>query len=461
MALVSVQSGDGEEDCMPSPTFDVQDFIDRQCLRPAHFGILVLCFLVMFVDGFDIYMVGKIGPAIAEDFDTTPAAMTPVIVLQQIGLAVGAFLMSPLGDRLGRKRMLLIAFAAFGILTIATAFSPSIIALAALRGVTGLFLAAVLPYAVALISEFTPLRQRAMFLSAGMAGYSLGNVAGSMTALLVPGYGWEVAFFVGGAMPLALLPILAFCLPESIAFRAAKDATDPAIARTIRYLSPETALTGNERFLVRNSRPGNGRANPLELFREGRGSASTLLFAACFFSMGTIALVAAWMPSFFQQMAGVSIQQFARSAMIGLLGGIVGMISIGALLDRVSRQLPIPLFFLGYSAAILLLSHVPFGSAWFTPALFAMAFFQGGGQAGLNMTMTRLYPAHIRSTGVGWAGGAGRIGGVILPLFGGYALARAFPLQLTLGIVAAFPFAVAILVAFIGLAAKRTAGQPA
>jgi AAHS family 4-hydroxybenzoate transporter-like MFS transporter len=75
--------------------------------------------------------------------------------------------------------------------------------------------------------------------------------------------------------------------------------------------------------------------------------------------------------------------------------------------------------------------------------------------------MTRLYPAHIRSTGVGWAGGAGRIGGVILPLFGGYALARAFPLQLTLGIVAAFPFAVAILVAFIGLAAKRTAGQPA
>ena len=188
---------------MPSQTFDVQDFIDRQRLRPVHFGILALCFLVMFVDGFDIYMVGKIAPAIAGDFGAAPSAITPVIVMQQIGLAIGAFLMSPLGDRLGRKRMLLIAFAAFGLLTVATAFSPSIIVLAALRGITGLFLAAVLPYAVALISEFTPLRQRAMFLSAGMAGYSLGNVAGSMTALLVPDYGWEAGFVIGGAMPLA------------------------------------------------------------------------------------------------------------------------------------------------------------------------------------------------------------------------------------------------------------------
>ena len=446
---------------MPSQTFDVQDFIDRQRLRPVHFGILALCFLVMFVDGFDIYMVGKIAPAIAGDFGAAPAAITPVIVMQQIGLATWAFLMSPLGDRLGRKRMLLIAFAAFGLLTIATAFSPSIMVLAALRGITGLFLAAVLPYAVALISEFTPLRQRAMFLSAGMAGFSLGNVAGSMTALLVPDYGWEAGFFVGGAMPLALLPVLALCLPESIAFRAAKDAADPAIARTIRHLSPETALTGDERFLVRTNQPGGRRANPLDLFLEGRGVTSTLLFAACFFSMGTITLVAAWMPSFFQQMGGISIQQFARVAMIGLLGGIVGMLSIGALLDRVSRELPIPLFFLGYSAAIMVLGYVPFGSGWFTPALFAMAFFQGGGQAGLNMTMARVYPTRIRSTGIGWAGGAGRIGGVILPLFGGYALTQAFPLQLTLGVVAAFPFTVAVLVVFLGRAVRRTTSPSA
>jgi len=442
-------------------TFDVQEFIDRQRLRPVHFGILALCFLVMFIDGFDIYMVGKIAPAIAKHFGVTPAAMTPVIVTQQIGLAIGAFLMSPLGDKLGRKRMLLIAFALFGVLTIATAFSPSILVLAGLRGVTGLFLAAVLPYAVSLISEFTPLRQRAMFLSAGMAGYSLGNVAGSMTALLVPGYGWQAGFLVGGAMPLALLAALALALPESIAFRAAKDPLDPAIARTIRRLAPEITLTGEERYISRVRDAGKTRANPIDLFRDGRFVTSTLLFAACFFSMGTITLVAAWLPSFLQQMAGVSIQAFARSAMIGLLGGIVGMLSIGALLDRVSRHLPIPLFFLGYSMAILLLGHIPFGSVWFTSALFTMAFFQGGGQAGLNMTMAQVYPTHIRSTGIGWAGGAGRIGGVVLPLFGGLALAQAFTLKLTMAVVAAFPFTVAILVVFLGRSAAKTAPAPA
>ncbi|MDF8333703.1 MFS transporter [Novosphingobium cyanobacteriorum] len=446
---------------MSARIFDVQEFIDRQRLRPVHFGILILCFLVMFIDGFDIYMVGKIAPAIARDFGATPAAMTPVIAMQQIGLAVGAFLMSPLGDRLGRKRMLLIAFALFGVLTVVTAFSTSILVLAALRGVTGLFLAAVLPYAVALISEFTPLRQRAMFLSAGMAGYSLGNVAGSMTALLVPAYGWEAGFLIGGAMPLALLPALALALPESIAFRAAKDPADPAISRTIRRLAPETALSGDELFSARALDAGKARANPLDLFREGRMATSTLLFAACFFSMGTIALVAAWLPSFLQQMAGVSIQAFARSAMIGLLGGIVGMLAMGTLLDRGSRHLPIPLFFLGYSAAILLLGHVPFGSVWFTPALFTMAFFQGGGQAGLNMTMARVYPTHIRSTGIGWAGGAGRIGGVVLPLFGGFALAQAFTLKLTMAVVAAFPFTVAVLVIFLGRSAAKAAPSTA
>ncbi|MBB4614186.1 MFS transporter [Novosphingobium taihuense] len=441
---------------MATKTFDVHEFIDGQRLRPVHLGILALCFLVMFVDGFDIYMVGKIAPAIAKDFGIAPAAMTPVIVMQQIGLAVGAFLMSPLGDKLGRKLMLLIAFAMFGVLTIATAFSPSIIALAALRGITGLFLAAVLPYAVALISEFTPLRQRAMFLSAGMAGYSLGNVAGSMTALLVPRYGWEAGFLLGGAMPLALLPALAWALPESIAFRAARNPTDPAIARTIKRLAPNAMLTGEEHFVARTIHSGKARANPLDLFREGRGTISTLLFGACFFSMGTIALVAAWLPSFLQQMAGVSIQDFARSAMIGLLGGIVGMMSIGVLLDRVNRSIPIPIFFLGYSMAILLLGFVPFASVWFTPALFAMAFFQGGGQAGLNMTMARVYPTHIRSTGIGWAGGAGRIGGVVLPLFGGLALAQAFSLQITLAVVATFPLTVAVLVAFLSWALARS-----
>jgi AAHS family 4-hydroxybenzoate transporter-like MFS transporter len=335
------------------------------------------------------------------------------------------------------------------LLSVATAFSPSIPAMAILRGITGLFLASVLPLAVALISEFTPVRQRAIFIAIGMTGYSLGNVGGAVTALLVPGFGWQSGFWVGGLMPLILIPFLLFCLPESLAFRVSRNPNDVMIPRTIARISPQVELTGAESFVAQDKRKAGTRRDPLDLFRDGRARTSVLLFSACFFSMGTIALLAAWLPSFFQQMAGISIQQFALSAMLGLLGGIVGMLSIGWLLDRIHPTLPIPIFFMAYAVAIMMLGQVPFNSPAFIPTLFLMALFQGGGQAGLNMMMARVYPTYIRSTGIGWAGGAGRIGGVALPLFGGFALASAFSLELTLTIVAMPPIMVAVMVLFL------------
>lgn len=434
---------------MQTQAFDIQAFIDRQTIRPLHMAVLVLCFLVMFLDGYDIFMLGKIAPAIAKDFGASAAEMTPVILLQQIGLAFGAFLISPLGDQIGRKRMMVISAVLFGLLTLATAFATSIIAMAILRGLAGLFLAGVFPMAVALISEFTPQTRRATFIAIGMAGYSLGNVAGALAALMIPSFGWQGGFLAGGLLPLVLVPWMMWLLPESLAYKTNKNPKDPEIPHLIAKIDPAVALTGNEIFIAKKSPRASKWTNPLDLFRDGRMWNSAVLFGACFMSMGTIALIAAWLPSFFQQMAGISIQRFAMAALFGLMGGMGGMLTMGWLMDRVHPMLPIPAYYLLYGCAILALAHVPFDSAGFIPLLFAMSLLQGGGQAGLNMTMTRVYPVFIRSTGVGWAGGAGRIGGVILPLFGGLALASAFSLQLTLTIVAIPPFLVAVLVLFL------------
>ncbi len=431
---------------MDARTFDLQDFVDRQRVGSVHVTVLLLCFLVMFIDGFDIFMLGKIAPAIAADFGVSRASMTLVVTLQQVGLAAGAFLISPLGDRLGRKRMLVFSAMAFGVVTVATAFTGSILSMAVLRGIAGLFLASVLPIAVALISEFTPKARRATFIAVGMAGYSLGNAAGALAAIAVPSFGWQAGFWAGGLAPLILAPILLLKLPESLAHRSYRDPQDPAIARTIKKMDPAIELTGEEVFVSKDRTSRGNRTNPLDLFRDGRLRASAVLFSACFLSMGTIALLAAWLPSFFDQMAGVPIERFAVAALFGLLGGIGGMLTIGWLMDHVRPNLPIPLYFILYAAAIFLLGQVSFESGAFIPLLFALSFFQGGAQAGLNMTMARVYPVFVRSAGIGWAGGAGRIGGVILPLFGGFALASAFSLQVTLTMVAIPPLLVALLV---------------
>ncbi|MEO5706436.1 MAG: MFS transporter [Alteraurantiacibacter sp.] len=434
---------------MHAPTFDLQSFIDRQRVGSVHATVLALCFLLLFIDGFDIFMLGKIAPAIAADFGVSTASMTLVVILQQVGLAAGAFVVSPLGDRLGRKRTLIVCAAIFGVLTIATAFTNSILSMAILRGITGLFLAGVLPIAVALISEFTPKARRATFIAVGMTGYSLGNAAGALAAIAVPTLGWQGGFWACGLMSLILVPLLVLKLPESLAHRSHRNSQDPAIARMIRKMDPRIELTGEEIFVSPGQARSASRTDPLELFRGGRLRISVVLFSACFLSMGSIALMAAWLPSFFNQMAGVPIERFAVAALFGLLGGVGGMLSIGWLMDRVHPTLPIPAFFLLYASAIFLLGQLSFDSIAFIPLLFALSFVQAGGQAGLNMVMARIYPVFVRSTGIGWAGGAGRIGGVILPLFGGFALASSFSLEVTLTVVAVPPLLVALLVLFL------------
>ena len=425
--------------------FEIQAFIDRQKISATHYSVLFLTTCVLFIDGFDIFMVGKIAPAIAKDFGVSPAAMTLVFLLQQVGLAVGAFLVSPLSDYFGRKRMLVISSIVFGILTILTAHAPSITILAVMRGLSGLFLAGVLPAAVALLAEFTPKKLRSTFISLGIAGYSAGSAAGAGVALLVPHYGWESGFWIGGLFPIILTPLMMIWLPESLTYQVSRNPADPAIRRTIKRIEPNLALTGAEEFTINEAGVKPRKTNVLDVFRHGRARTSTIIFACCVLSMGNIALLAAWLPTFFQEMGGITIQRFAIASMIGFMGGLAGTVTIGYLMDRIRPTRLIPAYYVGLAIALILMGHVPFGGVAFVLLLIFWSFCQAGGQAGLNMLMTQVYPTAIRSTGVGWAGGAGRIGGVVAPLFGGFALASAFTLPLTLTLIALPPIGVALM----------------
>ncbi|AKH42240.1 AAHS family 4-hydroxybenzoate transporter-like MFS transporter [Altererythrobacter atlanticus] len=182
---------------------------------------------------------------------------------------------------------------------------------------------------------------------------------------------------------------------------------------------------------------------------------TAVLWAACLLSMTNIALMSAWLPTFFQEMAGIPIQEFAISAMIAYLGGVAGTLSIGYLMDRFSATRLIPLYYLGLCAALLGMAYVPFEAQIFIGILIFWSFVQTGGQAGLNTLITQIYPPRMRSTALGWAGGAGRVGGVLAPLYGGFAIAQAYSLQLTLILAAIVPLTVAVLIAFLGVASRQ------
>src|SRR5690606_12511890 len=148
------------------------------------------------------------------------------------------FLMPPLADRIGRKPVLGLCLLTFGSLSFWAAFATSFEMLAWLRGVSGIFYSAMLPIGLALLSESTPKRRRALFMSIALVCFSGGNLAsGAMTTWWLREIGWEGFFIAGGVVPLAAILLLAV-VPESLAFRVNRNAGDPRVGSAIRRLDP-------------------------------------------------------------------------------------------------------------------------------------------------------------------------------------------------------------------------------
>src|SRR5690606_27872793 len=199
--------------------FDVAAFIDERPIGWREITTLVVVSIVLFIDGFDMYFFGKMLPAIADGLGVEPAAMTGVVFWQQVGMFAGAIVMPPLADRIGRRPVLGLGLLTFGVLTLWAAWSTSPAMMAWLRGISGIFFSAMLPVALALLAEMTPRRRRASFISIALVCFSGANIAsGAITAWALDIYGWQIGFWLGGALPLIAFPLL-LLLPESLTFR--------------------------------------------------------------------------------------------------------------------------------------------------------------------------------------------------------------------------------------------------
>src|SRR5690606_13458478 len=223
---------------------------------------------------------------------------------QQIGMAIGAFLMPPLADRIRRKPVLGPCLAVLGSLSLWAAFATSFEMLAWLRGVSGIFYSAMLPIGLALLAESTPKRRRALFMSIALVCFSGGNLgSGVMTAWFLDELGWEGFFIFGGIVPLAAIVLLAF-VPESLAFRVNRNAADPRIPSTISRLDPAAQVPIGTVFHMGDQEEVS-RFGPLAMFGRRYRIQTILLFAACFFALGNIALLANWLATFMYELAAL------------------------------------------------------------------------------------------------------------------------------------------------------------
>ena len=341
---------------------NVQAVIDRQRLQSPHFVLLALCTFVMFIDAFDIFMVGQIAPAIAKGMGEPPARLTIVFLVQQIGLAVGAFTISPLSDRWGRKPLLIGCTLAFGALTLVSLAATSLLMLAILRGFAGLFLAAVIPNASALLTEFAPPRHRASFVTFSFVGYVAGSGAAALVTLFLLGqYGWRSCFVIGGVMPFLFALLFWRFGEESVQFRARRDAGDASIGRTLARFEPGLA-DGDTRFVVPAAGP-RAKGGIGDVFGGGRAGMTLLLWFSYFVGLGTISLLASWAATFFNVLAGVPLTTYAAASLFFLSGSLVGTLGTGLIMDRLGPSRALVGLSIGAAIALALLGSAPFGFA--------------------------------------------------------------------------------------------------
>lgn len=405
-------------------TINVAATIDEQPIGSFQLRAFVLCALVLFVDGFDVQSITYVAPAISRDWDLARGALGPTFSAGLFGVMLGALLLAPLADRIGRRRVIVYSCIAFGIGTLATVWAGSLTELLLIRFLTGLGLGSALPNAIGLASEYAPKRRRATVVTFVGSGISLGAIgAGIAAANLVAPYGWRAVFVVGGVLPLLLAAGLWLGLPESLRFAAVVPERQAEARRLLEKLRRGLRIDDGVRVI--SGEPEGGKTTVADLFREQRGTATVLLWIAFFMSLLNVYFAINWLPTSLTS-TGFDVTQAAVMTTFYHVGGVVGTYALGLLMDKLgAHRMQIFAMLVAVVGLYVFATSVGLSQVTTTAVLMLVGFGVVGGQVGVNALASMTYPVAMRSTGLGWALGVGRVGSIIGPSLGGIMLATA------------------------------------
>ncbi len=430
----------------------IERALENQRIGSLQIRVAILCGLVQVCDGYDLNAIAWTAPSLIKIWGLTPPAFTIAFLWSSIGIMVGALSAGPLGDRFGRKPLLVASLTIFGVASLLSALAGSLGMLALLRFFTGLGIGGGFSGAASLTGDYAPARRRALMIMASFTGAPVGGfLGGQLVALwLLPGFGWPSIFIAGGLFPLILVLAIGLWLPESPRFLLARDWLSTRDRTLLQQLDIDATRDQQHPVDV-------AQGNPIKmLFGKGYALQTVLLWIAYFCSLMNLFLFAYWMPTVLN-MIGFTPPQAVFASSMRDFGAIFAVLYLGHLIDRVGPERSLAAHYAVGALFIGLIALIALPYA----ALLVVTFLAGltiiGSQTGLNGTCGKLYPARMRTTGLGWALGIGRLGGIAAPVLGGYLLSLGMkPPQIFLSacVVAIIAAAATALLAFRG---SRTA----
>jgi MFS transporter, AAHS family, 4-hydroxybenzoate transporter len=395
---------------------DVADLVDRSKLHPIQIVILVLCWLCMVMDGFDVQAMAYVAPALLKEWKVAKPALGPVFSAGLFGVMVGSLVFSVVADRIGRRPVLIGAmlFLASGVF--ATANVSSLNAMLAFRLISGLAMGAIIPNAMALSGEFSPLRYRVTLMMIVSSGFIIGGAAGGfVAAALIPIFGWPAVFYAGAVAPLIIAIALIFAMPESMQFQVVRGKNLNSVRKLLARVAPQAGIGPDTEFAV-PERPESGMP-VANLFRNGLAVGTILLWIINFMNLLCVYFLANWLPVVMNE-TGHSAQEAVLAGTMMWVGGVVGNLLLGWLVDRRGFGPVLSWTFAVAALAVVTIGHVAGSLTLGFLAIGIAGFCVLGAQSGLNALGPTYYPISVRSTGTGWASGIGRFGSVVGPILG-------------------------------------------
>jgi MFS transporter, AAHS family, 4-hydroxybenzoate transporter len=418
------ERSDGASGATPSAalSLDITALIDSQPLSAFQIRVLVLIGCLVLMDGLDVQEIGFVAPALLRTWSLEPSALGPIFGAGLFGMLAGSMSLSVLADRIGRRPVLIGATFFFALCVLATAATRSVPQMLALRFLTGVGVGGVMANAVTLASEYCPAARRASLLMGISCGFTAGAMLGGLlAAVLIPRTGWRSVFIAGGLLPLGVAFLLLRELPESLQLLLVRGVHRGRIEHWLKRLAPKVTVNPTTAFVRPEIAAGSGSV--LDLFREGRGARSLLLWAVSFTNLLNLFFLSNWLPLLASRMGysnslGVLIGTTLQA------GGMLGALILGPLIDRLGFYRVLgPAFLLGaLMIAAIGRPDLPVTTVCAVVLLAGVSIV--GGQPGINALAASVYPTGLRATGVGWCLGIGRAGSIVGPVIAAQLIAR-------------------------------------
>ncbi len=429
-------------------------WLDSLPLNRNHWLVFSVCAAGLLFDAFDLLMVSFIAPEIMREWSLTPQALGVVISATVFGMLFGTYVLGTLSDVIGRRAGFQLTVAIFSFFSGLGAAAQNVMQFAAVRFCTGVGIGGFIPIDTAVMAEYLPARRRGALLALGAIFFPIGGfLAAGIAALVMPAFGWRGLLLIG-VVPAVLILVFRRVVPETPRFLIAKGRLAEA-ERSIAWIARETPppvtqpdVTATPDLVVARRWPA------AELFSRTYRRRTVVAWSLWFFWAFPYYGLILWLPTLLTKFPNVP-QATVFFYMMGFqIAGVTGRLVMLTLVDRLGRK-PV-IIGSGLCAGVLLLV---FGWQQDLAGLilvgYLLAFFHDGGFSGIAPYTPELYPTHARSTGVGWASGAGRIGAMLAPIAVGFLVAA----QSVYAVFVMFALSYWIAAAVVALIGVETKGQ--